>query len=166
MPRLIAQVEGTSDEVMVHADMVHLMMQRMALISQFLTVFGFLGFVVIDYMDVSGKGNTNGKAFVGYLLILLNGTAAVLYPCYRFMSQFIIAYMDYKERDTESLKKGLMSGFSVFMGEECAACVMGSCAFAVKAKAPGATAALGFVSTNDQECDASSQDLEEKASCF
>ena len=120
------------------------------------------------YMDVSGNlnGNTNGEAFAGYLLILLNGTAAVLYPCYRFMSQFIIAYMDHKERDTESLKKGLMSGFSVLMGEECAACVMRSCAFTVNAQAPGATATLGFVSTNDQECDASSQDLEEKASCF
>ena len=64
--------------------------QRLALISQFCTVFGSLIFVVQEAVaqNTGTEDDSNGKLFVSFLFMMVNAAAGGLYPLYRFLSAF------------------------------------------------------------------------------
>lgn len=59
--------------------------QRLALISQFLTIFAGLMLIVTEYLELvfDQQQSERGKELLAYLIMLVNLLATVLYPVYR-----------------------------------------------------------------------------------
>ena len=61
--------------------------QRLALISQWLTVFGGLMFVVTDLLALQDpESDGNGKAIMSWVIVIVNAISTSLYPMYKFFN--------------------------------------------------------------------------------
>ena len=98
--------------------------QRLALISQWFTVFGGLMFVVTDLLALQNpKSDENGKAIMSWVIVIVNAIATSLYPMYKFFN----AWSESGEIDFSFVKKNLFKFFEFFMGTELAASLLGTC---------------------------------------
>ena len=106
--------------------------QRLALVSQFFTVFGSLMFVVQNAVAKNNAAteDSNGKLLISFLIMFVNAAAGGLYPLYRFFN----AWSESGEIDMEFVKSSLSRCFSFFLGTQLADYLMGSCGCLIKAK--------------------------------
>jgi hypothetical protein len=77
--------------------------QRLALISQFFTVFGGLMFVLTDLMELQGSSAGNGKVVMSWLVMMINLVASCMYPVYRFFT----AWSEGGEIDMKSISSSI-----------------------------------------------------------
>ena len=105
--------------------------QRLALISQWFTVFGGLMFVVTDLLALQNpKSDENGKAIMSWVIVIVNAIATSLYPMYKFFN----AWSESGKIDFSFVKKNLFKFFEFFMGTELAASLLGTCGCLSKIK--------------------------------
>eukprot|EP00802_Teleaulax_amphioxeia_P010886 Tamp_10916.p1 GENE.Tamp_10916~~Tamp_10916.p1 ORF type:complete len:380 (-),score=40.48 Tamp_10916:614-1753(-) len=106
--------------------------QRLALVSQFFTVFGSLMFVV---QEATAKNNAatedlNGKQMISFLIIFANAAAGGLYPLYRFVT----AWAESGAIDFSFIANSIKSGAEKCLGPEVVASLVASCTCLSKAK--------------------------------
>ena len=98
--------------------------QRLALISQWLTVFGGLMFVVTDLLALQDpESDGNGKAIMSWVIVIVNAISTSLYPMYKFFN----AWSESGEIDFNFVKETLTKFFEFFMGAELTASLLGTC---------------------------------------
>jgi len=104
----------------------------LALVSQFLTVFGSLMFVVQEAVAKNNAAteDLNGKRMVSFLIIFANAAAGGLYPVYRFVN----AWAESGDIDLNFIANCVKSGAEKCLGPEAVASLLASCACLSKAK--------------------------------
>ena len=106
--------------------------QRLALISQWFTVFGGLMFVVTDLLTLQDpQSDENGKAIISWCIVFVNAVSTSLYPMYRFFN----AWSESGEIDFSFVKEALFKFFEFFMGTQLAASLLATCGCLRKIKA-------------------------------
>ena len=102
--------------------------QRLALVSQFFTVFGSLMFIVSKSMEMDSDVELDGERvdsfaelMVAYMIMFLNAAAAALYPAYRLYA----AWTEHAEFDLESLNLAISGFLGHCFGKEIADSLMG-----------------------------------------
>jgi len=106
--------------------------QRLALVSQFLTVFGGLMFVIQEAIALNNaiSEDLNGKFVISMIIIIANAAAGGLYPIYRFVT----AVAENGEIDMDFLRDAAFGCVDRFFGIKLAKYLYGSCGCLVKAK--------------------------------
>ena len=104
----------------------------LALVSQFLTVFGSVMFVVQEAVAKNNAAteDLNGKLMISFLIMIANAAAGVLYPLYRFMT----AWAESGDIDFNFITSSIKSGAEKCLGPEVVASLLASCACLSKAK--------------------------------
>ena len=98
--------------------------QRLALISQWFTVFGGLMFVVTDLLALQDpESDGNGKAIMSWVIVIVNAISTSLYPMYKFFN----AWSESGEIDFTFVKETLFKFFEFFMGTQLAASLLATC---------------------------------------
>ena len=98
--------------------------QRLALISQWLTVFGGLMFVVTDLLALQNpETDENGKTIMSFFIAIVNAVSTSLYPMYKFFN----AWSESGEIDFSFVKENLFKFFEFFMGTQLAASLLATC---------------------------------------
>ena len=94
--------------------------QRLASLSQFLTVFGALMFVIMDFMerDMGAAQGKLGKDIVAYMIVACNVMAAIMYPLYKLIS----ALLDFGEVDSPAKLHEQLSAIIISV-IPCASCL-------------------------------------------
>ena len=100
--------------------------QRLALISQWFTVFGGLMFVVTELLALQNTlPDESGQTILSWLILFVNTVAISLYPLYRFFS----AWSESGEIDLNFsfVKDTLFKFFEFFMGTQLASSLLATC---------------------------------------
>ena len=104
----------------------------LALVSQFLTVFGSVMFVVQEAVAKNNAAteDLNGKRMISFLIIFANAAAGGLYPLYRFVT----AWAECGDIDFNFITSSIKSGAEKCLGPEVVASLLASCVCLSKAK--------------------------------
>lgn len=74
--------------------------------------------------------NSNGRIFIGFLIMVVNAAAGGLYPLYRFLN----AWAENGEIDSAFITSSISKGVSFCLGKEAADSLIGACGCISKAK--------------------------------
>jgi len=115
--------------------------QRLALISQFFTVFGGLMFVLTDLMELQGSSDGNGKVVMSWLVMMINLVASCMYPVYRFFT----AWSESGEIDMKSISSSIKEIAEACLPKELIDSLVGTCSCLGKIKDLGDTEIVKMV---------------------
>lgn len=105
--------------------------QRLALISQFFTVFGGLMFVVTDLTELQNTSPAgNGKTLMSWLIMIINVAASSIYPVHRFFN----AWSESGEIDFNLMINGIKKMAEQCLGPEVVASLFATCSCLGKVK--------------------------------
>jgi hypothetical protein len=105
--------------------------QRLALISQFFTVFGGLMFVLTDLLELQdARPDGNGRTIMSWLIFFVNTLSTTLYPLYKFFN----AWSENGEIDFSFVKDGLLKCLELFVGSQLAESLLNTCGCCQKIK--------------------------------
>ena len=128
--------------------------QRLALLSQFFTVFGGLMFVVTDLQQLQDAvPDSNSKTIMAFLIMIVNAISSSLYPVYRFFN----AWSESGEIDLETLFSGVKKGAENCLGEETIESITSTCSCLGQDKEKATAGQEGLREIQDAALDAAQE---------